>query len=117
MKSKQEIIDFIDSKKDGITQSEIAIFYYGYFKALKSKLLLECWVYALNKYGFKKLAEYKHKRINDINNDKRNKFFEIYNKDKRFKELGYKKARKLLLNVYGLNYGLTTISSYYQKLK
>lgn len=117
-KTKQEVIDFIDSKK-AVTQRELLFFYYNDVgrRINKNKMLLECWVYALKKFGYKKLADYREHKINNHFEHREKAFLKIYKTDKRFKEIGYKKARKILLNVYGLSYGLTTIGRYYRKLK
>lgn len=116
MKSEKEIKEFIDSK-EVITQRELNKFIYGYTGGDRNSKFRHWWDYVLKTKDWKKLKEYRDKKITSLNNGKFETFKKLYDKDERLRMYGTKRQKKLLLNIYGLDYGRTTLAAYNKKLK
>lgn len=111
MKTDAEIKEWIDSR-EAFTQNELNKFIYGYGNS-NGKLTCKWFAYALKTKGWTALRDYRNKK-NRL--DYFERFYEIYKKDKRLQECGYRKAKKILKNIYNIDYGLKTLQVYYYKL-
>lgn len=106
-RSDKEILEFINNK-GVLTHNELKLFIYG--ELWGSRRTRYWWNYVIQNKNWKKLKIYSLSKQN--HNSKQDLFHKIYIKDKRFREVGHRKVRNMLKNIYNINLSPTTIKKY-----
>jgi hypothetical protein len=81
------------------------------------KRIADWWDYVLRTKNWKKLREYGEYRQKNYFKSKFDEYKKIHDSDKRMKEFGLRRQKRLLQNVYGLSYSLSTLSNYSNQIK
>ena len=125
MKSDEEIKEFIDNK-EALTATELTKFIYPDWnknsikKGMSQKYrVAKWWEYVLNTKNWEKLREYKEQKITNGNKniERFNRFREIYLTDPRFREIGRRRASKLIKRIYGFDIPVSTMERYLKAIK
>lgn len=91
---------------------------YGYRMGKRTRRFSEWWLYTIDKKDLTKFSEHKQKQISsNFREDLFNQVSKIYQKDKRIKDVGFKRGAKLLKQIYGIEIPQNTYRTYRIKYK